>query len=475
MGHVRAGSPGKALPVFKALLDANPRMTDVWELYSEALKESDRLPEALEAKKKMVELSPPGATYPLLAVANLCLEMGRADEALQNARLARERGDLAADEVLARAYLVKKDLPAAEAAARAAMEYGRTKKRAHLVMAPDRSPEGESPGALRLIDQAAVLYGKEGVPANFHLLRGDILARMDRLPEAEVEMREEIRLQPRAVPPRMSLALVLASRGRWAEARRMVVETTAAIPRLDAFVKGVATLNYFGDRAGRRSAEAPGARALPGRSPAEIGLLKAGSANGLGGGIVGDSAASARPILKIGGYAPMKALTRLAAIAVLLAIASLPAVAAIEKHKDWDKSPEFLYLATEQEKNAWKSVSSDADAETAHRPLLGEARSGPEDPGQRVPDPVRAARGDRRQVVLDGQGAGRPDGTGQGRHPDRTAEEDQPQGRHRRDASRLPKGSRTPRCPAPSARAERTGPSSGPSCTRKSSWPRGPD
>jgi GWxTD domain-containing protein len=59
----------------------------------------------------------------------------------------------------------------------------------------------------------------------------------------------------------------------------------------------------------------------------------------------------------------MKALTRFAAVAVLFAIASLPALAAVEKYKDWDKSPEFVFFATEQEKNAWKSVASDADAE----------------------------------------------------------------------------------------------------------------
>jgi Flp pilus assembly protein TadD len=117
-------------------------------------------------------------------------------------------------------------------------------------MARIQAQKGSLANALELVDQAAVLYRSEGVPEGFHLLRGDILARMDRLPEAEVEMREEIRLHPRAVPPRISLALVLASRGRMAEARRMVVETAAANPRLDAFVKGAAALDYFGDRAG---------------------------------------------------------------------------------------------------------------------------------------------------------------------------------------------------------------------------------
>ena len=119
-----------------------------------------------------------------------------------------------------------------------------------VILARIEVQKGSLANALELVDRAAVLYGSEGVPDGFHLLRGDILARMNRLPEAEAEMREEIRLHPRAVAPRISLALVLASQGRMAEARRTVVETAENNPRLDAFVKGAAALDYFGDRAG---------------------------------------------------------------------------------------------------------------------------------------------------------------------------------------------------------------------------------
>jgi len=48
-----------------------------------------------------------------------------------------------------------------------------------------------------------------------------------------------------------------------AEARREVVETAAAIPRLDAFVKGVAALNYFGDRAGAEALKRRGHALFP--------------------------------------------------------------------------------------------------------------------------------------------------------------------------------------------------------------------
>ena len=53
---------------------------------------------------------------------------------------------------------------------------------------------------------------------------------------------------------------------------------------------------------------------------------------------------------------------RLAVLALLVSMAS-PAVAALDKHKDWDKSPEWQLLATDAEKKEWKKVATDEDAE----------------------------------------------------------------------------------------------------------------
>ncbi|MCK6684498.1 MAG: GWxTD domain-containing protein [Thermoanaerobaculia bacterium] len=49
---------------------------------------------------------------------------------------------------------------------------------------------------------------------------------------------------------------------------------------------------------------------------------------------------------------------------VLALLAAVPvANAQLNQFKDWEKSPEFSYLATDDEKKAWKTVTSDADAE----------------------------------------------------------------------------------------------------------------
>jgi GWxTD domain-containing protein len=51
------------------------------------------------------------------------------------------------------------------------------------------------------------------------------------------------------------------------------------------------------------------------------------------------------------------------AVLTLLLSAALPALAALDKYKDWEKSPEYQYLATDADKKDWKKVSSDEEAE----------------------------------------------------------------------------------------------------------------
>ena len=102
----KQGKSREAISYFEALLKKNPRMLDVWDLYSEVLLDAGRGDEALAARMKTVELAPPGATVPLISVADLCLQIGKPDEAMKNAQLARERGDATASDTIGRALFV---------------------------------------------------------------------------------------------------------------------------------------------------------------------------------------------------------------------------------------------------------------------------------------------------------------------------------------------------------------------------------
>lgn len=58
----------------------------------------------------------------------------------------------------------------------------------------------------------------------------------------------------------------------------------------------------------------------------------------------------------------MKILKRFLAVATLVTIVAAPAFAALDKYKDWDKGPEFLYFATDDEKAAFKKINTDDEA-----------------------------------------------------------------------------------------------------------------
>jgi GWxTD domain-containing protein len=57
-----------------------------------------------------------------------------------------------------------------------------------------------------------------------------------------------------------------------------------------------------------------------------------------------------------------RSISALALLALLVSAAG-PALAALDKYKDWEKSPECQYLATDADKKDWKKVASDEEAE----------------------------------------------------------------------------------------------------------------
>ena len=242
-----SGRPLEALPHFEELLKRNPAMTDVWELYANALLAAGRPADALSAMRKTVELSPPHATIPLLAVANICLQAGLADEAEKNARLALDRGDPAAHETLSRARLAQGDLDGAEREAREALVVPKVRRRANLALAHVAVRRGMDQEALTYLD-AIRDSGGEAALLGVHYLRGDILARNGRWEEAEREFREEIRLFPFGTEARVGLALVQSARGETPVAKRTLADMVTEVGTAEAYYRAYRALVFLQDR-----------------------------------------------------------------------------------------------------------------------------------------------------------------------------------------------------------------------------------
>jgi arylsulfatase A-like enzyme len=262
----KAGRVPESTEVLKRLLDRNPRIVDAWEAYAQGLVRLGRTDEALAAIRKTVELSPPDRTNYLIAVANLCLQVSRFDEAINHADLAIARGDTGGHEVKARAYLAKGDLAKAEREARRSIETGETRKRSWLVLASVEASRGNFQGALQITDDLKAKVGERGLGdlIGFHFLRGSLLLRLNRWGEAEAELLQETRQFPQNLNGWQTLALFYANRGRVPEARKVVDAMVVAVDSPAAFATAADLLTKMGDAPGASRVRADAVRRFPG-------------------------------------------------------------------------------------------------------------------------------------------------------------------------------------------------------------------
>ena len=135
----------------------------------------------------------------------------------------------------------------------------------YLVLARIAVERNDLPGALALVDKARALSGGSGAHpiTGLHWLRGDILGRMERLPEAEAEFQEEIRLFPESLDAWSSLTALYAAQGRLADVRRTVREWLSPEATAEAYASAARTLTVVGDREGADRVLRAGARRFP--------------------------------------------------------------------------------------------------------------------------------------------------------------------------------------------------------------------
>jgi tetratricopeptide (TPR) repeat protein len=266
LGLAKAGRVPESTEVLKRLLDRNPRIVDAWEAYAQGLARLGRTDEALAAIRKTVELSPPDRTNYLISVANLCLQVGRPDEAVKNADLAITRGDTGGHEVKARAYLAMGDTAKAETEARRAIGTGESRKRSWLVLASVEASRGNFQKALQMTDDLKAKVGERGLGdlIGFHFLRGNLFGRLNRWEEAEAELLQETRQFPQNLAGWQTLVLVYVNRGRVPEAKKAVNAMVESVGSPAAYAAAVDLLTGMGDPAGSGRIRAEAARRFPG-------------------------------------------------------------------------------------------------------------------------------------------------------------------------------------------------------------------
>jgi tetratricopeptide (TPR) repeat protein len=240
-----------AIPPLERLVRENPHLQDGWEKLALCLSKAGRRNDALAAYKRALENSG-GAPTVALSLASLYAELGSYDEARTHAELALATMPALAHDRLAEIALAAGDLAVAERQAQAAVA-AEPGKPGHLtLLAQVLSRRGKLDEAKASLAKAEELLAGSGLnpPPGFHLVRGDLLARLGQAAEAGREFREEIRRNPEVFDAYARLAALLVSEGQpqaaWRTLQEMV-ENNGGAP--GAYAVAVETLRVLGDPA----------------------------------------------------------------------------------------------------------------------------------------------------------------------------------------------------------------------------------
>lgn len=242
----------QAVPAFRRLLEANPRLSDAWSKLGEILIAGGRYDEAITAYKTAIAESERFSPDLALGLGFAYLKSGDAMQAVEHAGLAMATSPREAHELTARALIEQHRYREAAEHARAAVDAGDRQPTSLLLLAEVQRAAGAYAEALSTIERAGQRSAELGVPHLYgaDYLRGDLLARMDRPAEAAVAYRDEIAQFPEHLQSYANLAVIEFIEGRPRQANATLEEMGRHNPHRGAWELAAKTLAAFGDRAG---------------------------------------------------------------------------------------------------------------------------------------------------------------------------------------------------------------------------------
>jgi arylsulfatase A-like enzyme/Flp pilus assembly protein TadD len=216
------GRDDEAIAALRAILAKNPGLSDGWNELGLTLEKLGRYEEASDAYRSGIDHAPELAGEFALSRGSMLLKLGRYDEALQHADLGQKANPAQAHLLRARVGLSRNDYRSAETEGRAAQTPD-----GNVILAQALSAQGHLPEALKLIETTETVESRDAV-------RGDILARLDRYPEAIAAFRANITAYPPDLNAYAKLAIVYRVQGRESDARAVVDEMVRKNPTPEA-------------------------------------------------------------------------------------------------------------------------------------------------------------------------------------------------------------------------------------------------
>ncbi len=250
------GRYDQAVRLLREVLADNPTMKDGWLQLGVELVRAGRMPEALEAFKRLVEVDPADANS-FVSAGGVLFTLGRLDEAKANAEMALSkappadrRARTSACELLVKVAMARKDYAAARQAAAQAQEADPTFPLPAFVEGEILHDNRSFDAAVVPLEQAArSLQGHPFAIPDLYFYLADTLANLGREEEAAAAFRQELRLFPQNLRARASLAMLYRAAGRNADAEREIDTLLRAVPTPDGYAMAAKTWAIFGETA----------------------------------------------------------------------------------------------------------------------------------------------------------------------------------------------------------------------------------
>ena len=249
----------KGADALGGLLEDNPGMMDVWLQYASVLTKLGRDADALRAYQQAVRLKPEEPSG-VLGAASALIALGRMDEARRHAELAIKNAPANAHTTLAQIALAQKDYREAQRQADRAAAADPQLPLPVYVRGLIAYHESRYADAVPLLLQARSDWTKRSVQtADLRYYLGDALAKLERYPEAEAMLLEELKIFPGSVRARAALAMLYQATGRTDRVERVIDDMLRVSPAPRTYETAAELWRIFGrpDRAAAVRAAVP--------------------------------------------------------------------------------------------------------------------------------------------------------------------------------------------------------------------------
>jgi arylsulfatase A-like enzyme/tetratricopeptide (TPR) repeat protein len=238
----------QAIATLGEIVRENPALSDAWIKLGEVLSESGFDEESAAAYRQVLDRSPVFLPDIVVAWGFVELRLKKLDEAEGAGRRTAELVPTKAHELLARVALARGDLATAETEAGAAAGARNPQPSAILVTAEVKLQAGKPAEALEVVDRAEASARELRLKSIYDLefLRGDALARLNRVNEAEAAFRMEIAAFPEHAQAYANLAVLRFLQGDRAGYERLIGEMSHANPSPRTYLLAALTFDALG-------------------------------------------------------------------------------------------------------------------------------------------------------------------------------------------------------------------------------------